>query len=222
MPGTEMRPFLRHGTACAVLIAAALCVGPAAGAEISDDDFIEGLGEPSDRPVDRKRLARVFFSVAATLDGGKSSVQLLQGSVVAPDASRQAVQSLLGARFEDYSRSLARFKDSVTLLLDEPQSLLRLYRALADGQRACWHFDLHNRLIETYGADADLLSILASREACGRLRTAAFQPRVEAIIADALVEQVHLRQQVLDLQADLRELETLLQDLREIEASDSP
>jgi hypothetical protein len=215
-----MRSLLRPGTACAVLIAVALCVPWALGAEIDDDDFIERLGDASDQPVDRKRLARIFFSLAATLDGGKTSVQLLQSSVVPPDASRQAVHSLLGARFEDYSRSLTRFKESVTRLLDEPGSVLRLYRVLADGQRACWHFDLHNRLIETYGANADLLSILSSREACGRLRTAAFQPRVEALLVDALVDQVYQRQRILDLEADLRELEQLLADLREIEASD--
>jgi hypothetical protein len=186
----------------------------------SDDAFIEELGDVHARePVDRKRLARIFFSLSATLDGGKSSVQLLHRGVIVPDTSRQAVQSLLRARFEDYSRSLGRFKASVSRLLDEPNSRLLFYRTLVDGQRACWHFDLHNRLIEAYGSEEDMLSILSSREACLRLRRAAFQPRVEAIVMDALVEQVYQREQIQELEADLRELEQLLEDLEEIDAA---
>jgi len=194
---------------------------PAATEALSDDEFIMSLGDESiDTAVDRKRLARVFFSLAATLDGSKSSVQLLQGSVVAPESSRRAVWSLLRTRFEDYSRALARFKGSVTQLLDEPYSLLRLHRALLDGQRACWQFDLHNRLIETYGADASLLSILASREACTRLQLTSFQPRVQAIIVEALVERVYQREEIRELQAELQDLEELLADLRRIDAAD--
>jgi len=202
-----------------VFLLAAVPVGVDAQT-ISDDDFIEQLGQASStKPVDRKRLARILFSLAATLDGGKSSVQLLQGNVMVPDSSRQAVISLLRARYEDYARSLARFKGSVTELLDEPNSLLRFYRALVDGQRACWHFDLHNRLIETYGSETDLFSILSSRESCGRLRRAVFQPRVEAIVMDALVEQVYQRQEILELREALQDLEQLLADLQEIDES---
>jgi len=206
----------------AILVALLLALVPAAAAAqaISDDDFIEQLGDASStRPVDRKRLARILFSLAATLDGGKSSVQLLHRNVMVPDSSRQAVVSLLAARYEDYSRSLARFKGSVTELLDEPNSSLRFYRTLMDGQRACWHFDLHNRLIETYGSETDLFSILSSREACGRLRRAVFQPRVEAIVMDGLVEQVYQRQEILELKTALQDLEQLLSDLQEIDES---
>jgi hypothetical protein len=144
----------------------------------------------------------------------------LHSGVVAPDPSRQAVQSLLRKRFAEYSRSLERFRHSVEGLLDEPESLLLLYRTMTDGQRTCWQFDLHNRLIETYGADADLLSILSSREACGRLQTATFQPRVQAIVVDALVDHVYQRREIDDLEADLADLEALLADLQEIEESD--
>ena len=206
----------------AILVAFLLAVVPAGARAqaISDDDFIEQLGKASStRPVDRKRLARILFSLAATLEGGKSSVQLVHGNVMVPDSSRQALVSLLRVRYEDYSRSLARFKASVTELLDEPNSLLRFYRTLVDGQRACWHFDLHNRLIETYGSETDLFSILSSREACGRLRRAVFQTRVEAIIMDALVEQVYERQEILELRVELRDLEQLLSDLQEIDES---
>ena len=107
--------------------------------------------------------------------------------------------------------------ERMTELLDEPNSLLRFQRGLIDGQRACWSFDLHNRLIETYGSETGMLSILSSREACGRFRTAAFQPRVEAILVDALVERVYLREQILELQREVRELEDLLADLEAID-----
>jgi hypothetical protein len=194
---------------------------PAADDAMTDDEFIESLGdERTNKPVDRKRLARIFFSLAATLDGGKSSVGLLHGNLIVPDTSRQAVQSLLRQRYAQYTDSIQRFKTSVSGLLDEPNSLLLLYRTLVDGQRTCWYFDLHNWFIETYGSDADMVSILSSREACGRLRTAAFQPRVEAILMDALVEQVYQRQELLELKAELRELERLLADLREIDEAD--
>ena len=190
-------------------------------AALTDDEFIALLGdESSATPVDRKRLARIFFSLAATLEGGKSSVQLLHGSVVVPESSRRAVYSLLRTRFESYSRALVRFKSGVTDLLDEPYSLLRLHRTLVDGQRACWQFDLHNRLIETYGADASLISILSSREACSRLQIALFQPRVEAIIVDALVERVYQREEIGELQAEVKDLEELLADLQKIDEAE--
>lgn len=206
------------------VLALVLALTPQVFAEtgtLTDVEFIESLGDESNgTPVDRKRLARVFFSLAATLEGGKSSVQLLQGSVVVPESSRRAVHSLLRTRFESYSRALTRFKSSVTDLLDEPYSLLRLHRMLVDGQRACWQFDLHNRLIETYGADASLLSILSSREACGRLQLASFQPRVQEIIVEALVERVFQHEEIRDLEADIKDLEELLADLQKIDDAD--
>jgi hypothetical protein len=206
--------------ALALLLTSAL-PAPAAPRAMSDDEFIESLGEEANTaPVDRKRLARIFFSLAATLEGGKSSVQLLHRNVVAPETSRQAVQSLLKRRFEGYSQSLERFRGSVTRLLDEPESLLLLYRTLADGQRTCWMLDLHNRLLQTYGSTGDMLSILSSREACGRLRTAAFQPRVDRILVSALVDRVYQRQEIIELQKELKELEALLADLREIDAAE--
>lgn len=212
-------------TAARVLVLAlVLALSPQVLAEteaLTDDEFIESLGDQSiGAPVDRKRLARILFSLAATLEGGKSSVQLLHGSVIVPQSSRQAVHSLLRTRFEGYSRTLARFKSSVTELLDEPYSMLRLHRTLVEGQRACWQFDLHNRLIETYGADASLLSILSSREACTRLQLASFQPRVEAIFVDALVERVYQREEIRELRADVKDLEELLADLQRIDETE--
>ena len=90
---TEMkRSSLPRAVASTALLALALLVAPVQGAEISDDEFIEQLGDAAtDKPVDRKRLARMLFSLAATLDGGKSSVRLLQSGVVVPEASRHAL-----------------------------------------------------------------------------------------------------------------------------------
>jgi len=203
------------------LVVALVPPAPAANDAMTDDEFIELLGDEAIKsPVDRKRLARIFFSLAATLDGGKSSVALLHGNLIVPDTSRVAVQSLLRRRYGQYTDSLKQFRGSVSGLLDEPNSLLRLYRTLADGQRTCWYFDLHNWFIETYGSDVDMLSILSSREACSRLRTAAFQSRVEAILMEALVEQVFERQELAELKEEMADLEELLSDLREIENSD--
>ncbi len=215
-------PF-RQIARCGVLILAlgAGQLASRAAGEQSDDEFIAALGDESiSTPVDRKRLARILFSQAATLDGGKSGVQLLHAGVNAPDSSLQAVTSLLRTRYEAYVGSLARFKSSVTALLDEPQSLLLLYRTMVDGQRTCWHFDLHNRLIDIYGSGGGMLSILASREACSRLQTATFQPRVDAIIRAALVEHVYQREEIVALQLDIADLERLLADLREIDGSE--
>ena len=163
----------------------------------------------------------MFYGIAATLDGGKSSVQLLQSRIIVPDTSQQAVRSLMRSRYAEYGRSLVRFRQSVSELLDEPYSMLVLYRALQDGQRACWHFDLYNRLIETYGtSDTELITVLSSREACGRLRTAAFQPGVERIAVDALVDLVYQRAEIIELKEELEDLEQLLADLSEIDQSE--
>jgi len=198
-----------------------LLAGPAAEAaprDMTDDEFIASLSSlPQHEELDRKRLARVFFGVAATLEGGRSSVQLLHGSLVIPDSSRQAVHGLLRRRFESYSQSLDRFRRSSARLLDEPESLLFLYRNLLEGQRVCWNFDLHNRLIEGYGTDADQLSILASREACVRMRTLAFEPRVESVIRKALVDHVFQRGEFDELESELAACEGLVEDLSQID-----
>ena len=69
---------------------------PASAAEMTDDEFIASLGDTNARgSVDRRRLAKILFGVAATLDGGKSSVQLLGAAVSVPDSQRQAINSLL-------------------------------------------------------------------------------------------------------------------------------
>jgi len=182
---------------------------------MTDDQFIASLGDETDQsPVRRVRLARAFFSLAATLDGGKSSVRLLQGTVTVSDSSRLAVVSLLRSRFGDYETSLRQFRGSVADLLDNPDSNLLLHKVLTNGQRACWNLDLYYRLIETYGTDVmDMMSVVSSREACNKLRTAAFQPRVESIVRDALVEQIIQRRHIAELEAELAEAEQFLKDM---------
>lgn len=188
---------------------------------LTDDAFIASLGRESSEPVDRARMARLFFSVAATLDGGKSSVRLLQTQIMVPQPSRPTALTLLEAGYEGYTRVLSQFQQSVSRLLDEPDSSSRLYRALITGQRACWHLDQHVRLLDTYNvAESELMAALSSLEACARFRTAAFQPRVEAIVADALVEPVRLREEIRDLKQELRDLQQLVEDLRNIEAGE--
>lgn len=182
----------------------------------TDDEFIESLGsDASARPVDRRRLAKLFFGLASTLDGDKSSVRLQQTHVVVAESSRRAVTGLLESRYEQYTQTLASFRQSVSDLLDEPDSLLLFYRVFMEGQRACWQLDLHTLMIETYAGGADTLSVLSSREACARFRTVVFQPRVEGILRDALVEQIFQREEIRSLEGELRELEALLADLRD-------
>ncbi len=187
------------------------------GGHQTDDEFIESLGSNAPaRPVDRRRLAKLFFGLASTLDGDKSSVRLRQTHVAVAESSRRAVSGLLEARYEQYTQTLASFKQSVSDLLDEPDSLLLFYRVFIEGQRACWQLDLHSLMIETYaGGGADALSVLSSREACGRFRTVVFQPRVEGILRDALVEQIFQREEIRSLEGELRDLEALLAELRD-------
>jgi hypothetical protein len=170
--------------------------------------------------VDRRRLAKVLFGLAATLDSDKSSVRLLQTQVAVSDGSDRAVRSLLEARYADYLASLASLRSEVSALLDEPESLLLLYGTLTAGQRTCWQLDLHNLLVDAYApGGAGTLPVLSSREACSRLRRLAYQPRVEAIVREALVDRIRQQERIRTLEADLHDLEQLLADLRDIDAA---
>lgn len=190
--------------------------------ELDDDTFLESLATADSRsPVDRRRLAKLFFSIAATLEGGKSSVRLLQAEVVVPATTRRTARDRLEAQFEGYTSALAGFQRSVSSLLDDAQSSLRSYRVLMAGQHACWQLDLHNRMLDSYGVGSTKLGpILSSLEACARFRSAAFRPTVQAIVADALVEAARQRRQLVDLQDEVRELERLVEDLHRIDAGE--
>lgn len=184
----------------------------------NDDTFIESLSRESRERVDRQRLARLLFGIASNLEGGKSSLRLLQSKVSAAPPSRATARTLVDASFESYARILTQFHRSVTRLLDDVHSDARLWRGVSDGQRACLQLDRYSRLLETYGVpETDLMSALSSVEACERLRTAAFAPRVDAIFADALADSGAQRRRAQELEVELAELESLLQDLRRLD-----
>ncbi len=193
---------------------------PAADA-MTDDQFIDALGGESGTGVDRRRLAKVLFGLAATLDGDKSSLRLLHERVVAPDGSQQAVLGLLQARYDGYVTGLGRFKTGVSELLDEPDSLLLLHRVLTAGHRACRQLDLHEALLTSYTSGArPAMALLSSHEACSRFRTLALQPGIEELIHGALVERIYQREEIRALKDELHDLEQLLADLRAIDESD--
>jgi hypothetical protein len=89
---------------------------------------------------------------------------------------------------------------------------------MADGHRACWKLDQYRQMLETYGLPGrDLLTLIPSTEACDRFRRAAFLPKVEQLVAGALVNQSYRERELRDLRSEMSELERLLEDLRQIE-----
>jgi hypothetical protein len=187
----------------------------------NDDAFIESLSRESRDRIDRQRLARLLFGIASNLDGGKSSLRLLQAKISAPPPSRPTARTLVDSSFEAYVRILGQFHNSVTRLLDDVDSDARLWRGVTDGQRACLQLDRYSRLLETYRVpDVDLMNALSSVEACARLRTTAFAPRVEAIFSEALADTGTQRRRVRELEVEVAELEALLEDLRRLDLED--
>jgi hypothetical protein len=189
-------------------------------APAGDSEFIRSLETqgPGAR-VDGKRLARLFFSLAATLNGGKSSVQLLQSGVTIRNASADSVRAAVRARYVDYEAAVQRFESSASQLLDGSASESLLFRTLMDGHRACWSLGSYTRLAETYGVSTNrLLSILSSTEACERFTRAAFAPPVEAIILRALADAAEREADMKMLTKELEELELLLEDLERIDS----
>jgi hypothetical protein len=129
---------------------------------------------------------------------------------------------MLEGQYARYEEAAGSFKAGVSRLLDAPGSRSRLYRALMNGHRACWRFDRYTRLVETYGASSgDLLSVLSSTEGCELFRRAAFQPRVEALIEEALAGAgVDRSEELRELREELAAMEELLEDLRRIDSQE--
>lgn len=204
------------------LLVIVLGLGGAIAAEQADESpadeaFIRSLAE-DDAPVDTRRLARLFFSAASTLEGGRTSVRLLEEAVSLRDPRRESKIGVLRARYDDFAESVTRLKRSTSLLLDAPDSAARLYRTLMDGHHACWRFDAVVGLAATYGVPAsDRMSVLASSQACDRLRRAAFQPRVEALVQQGLSGDDELILENRTLREELHALERLLDELRRID-----
>lgn len=192
----------------------------AAGAPdtLGDQAYIEHLARldassaATDAQVGRRRLSKLFFSLASTLAGGRTNVRLLQSAMDLRDPASDSTRAVVAARYEAYARAVDGFRVSVSSLIDAPSSTRALYRALMDGHRACGLLDAFARLTETYGAKpADLVAAIASSEACRSFRRAAFAPAVERIVERDLEEVETLRE-------ELAELERLLDDLREIDS----
>jgi len=168
--------------------------------------------------MDQRRLAKLLFSIGATLGGGKSNVRLLQGAMRLRDPSAESTREMVTARYERYEAAVEGFRGASSQLLDSPQSVRLLFRVLVDGHEVCWRLDAYTRLMETYGVSAnELLSILSSREACGQFRRVAFSAPVEGAVAGALGDAERSRSEMRDLQREIEELEKLVQDLDDIE-----
>jgi hypothetical protein len=184
----------------------------------TDEEFIQTLEVQEGEPVDLTRLARLFFSVASTLDGGKTNVRLLQTAVQVREPTAESVRAMLSARYVDYERTVASFKSEVAQLLDAPESRARLHAVLTAGHRTCWELDSFSRLVETYGASTRaLITVLSSIEGCELFRRAAFQPSVDGLIREALTGGTDQSKQIRELREELRAMEELLEDLRRID-----
>jgi len=168
--------------------------------------------------LDHRRLAKLLFSIGATLGGGKSNVRLLQGAMRLRDPAVDSTREMASARYRQYDQAVEGFRGASSRLLDSPESIPLLFRALVDGQEVCWRLDAFTRLMETYGVSAnDMLSILSSREACGQFRRVAFSAPVEGAIVHGLEDAERLRSEMRDLRREIEELEQLVQDLDDIE-----
>jgi hypothetical protein len=185
----------------------------------ADDAFLEALSAGGeDLPVDRKRLAKLFSNVARTLEAEQAQIRNMQELVRTPSALRERSRQVMAARYEAYAASVERFVKHASQLRQTPQSILSLYHTLRDGQRTCWMLDLYAQLAGVWsGGGTELRAMMPSRAACGRFRTAAFLPRVEGLVGDALVEQVFQREEIRRLNEELEALEALLDDLAGIE-----
>ena len=212
------------------LLAAALSVLPAAAqsgpdtSTMGDEEFLAHLEktpfrDDDPRPqLDARRLSKLLFSIGATLGGGKANVRMLQGAMQLREGQSGSTRDMTAARYADYDATVERFRAGVSSLLDRPDSLRQLQLVLNDGHEVCWRLDAYTRLMETYGVSVqDLVSILASREACAAFRRAAFSSPVQGTIGRALQSAEEWRRQVRALEEEIAELERLVQDLREIE-----
>jgi hypothetical protein len=168
--------------------------------------------------LDHRRLAKLIFSIGATLNGGKPNVRLLQGAMRLRDPEAESTRGMAAARYQRYDEAVESYRDASSRLLDSPESVQLLFHVLVDGHEVCWRLDAFTRLMETYGVSAnDMLSILSSREACGQFRRAAFSAAVEGAVSRSLQGTERLRSEMRDLRQELEELEKLVQDLDDIE-----
>jgi len=196
-----MQSGIRSGVA-GVLAAALAAAGGAAAGEREE----------------RAEIVRLFFGSAATLDAGRSAVELLQYRTLAPTSRREEARRQLEARYRSYTEAVAAFQSSSARLLDDAGSDRRLFQALMSGLAACWQLDLDVRLLESYGVGPQAQTpILSSLEACARFRDAAFGDTVQAILAASLTAAERDERENERLRVELAELQRLVEELRAIE-----
>jgi hypothetical protein len=209
---------LSRAAALLALIVLSPTVVAQSGSTADDRAFIASLAADDTTRVDTRRLAKLFFGIGSTLQGDLSSVRLLQAVVAPRDPAKQPIDELVAGRYEAYAESMAEFVAAGSQYLDRPTSALDLFGVLSAGHVTCWRLDAYVRLIDTYGArSTDLVTILATTEACNRFRTVASQGKVRAIVEQALERSDTLRRDVRTLREELEELERLLEDLQRIE-----
>ena len=210
------------GLLSAAMVWFSASVGVDAERQMDDEEFVRLLAvAEADKAVDRKRLSRLFFSIASTLNAGKNNVRLLQARLSFRDPSQEGVRDLSESRYDAYVANLVGFQSNCGRLLDEPGSDLVFYAAMMDGLQACWALDRYSRVVETYGAASkDLLTVSPSLEGCARFRRVVFAPPVQAILRDSLTAPNEQRAKIRELQEDLAALEELLRDLAAIEDED--
>lgn len=187
----------------------------------ADERFVESLASGREGPADPRRLAKLFFGLASTLDGGRTNVRLLQSVVSDRDPGAATARTTLSNSFQHYEKALSALKDEVSVLIDRPESAARLYRTLTAGYRTCWQLDNYLRLVQTHGASgAEMITVVPTIESCRRFRRVAHQPRVETLILDAL-SPVPPAEEIRAIREELRAMEELLEDLRRIDEEDS-
>jgi glutathione S-transferase len=199
-----------------------LLMAPLVGAQ-SDDPFLRSLSD--DQEVDRVGLARFMTGIGSTLAAGKDSVaymKLMAEGVVPGEQFKAKAADAIQQRFSAYEQALEDFRDALVGLQARPRSDRLLFAALSAGQHSCWRLESHINLAESYGAAAgQLRGVLASGAACSKFAHVVFQPKVTALIEQALADgrdESSLSRDNRELREELAALEQLLQDLREIDA----
>lgn len=220
-----LKPRTRARVLGPLCLAACCAAGPlgfgvAAQPAAEDAAFVSSLSEAG-AEVNARRLARWLFGSASTLDGGKSSVRLLQDKVAIRDSSLDGIRKEIAAQYERYEASADRFRAGSGNLLDWPDSRPFLFRTLMNGNDACLQLHAYIELVERFGVGpAGREGIRSSVEACDRFRRVAFQPAVVDLLERALRSVDDMERELSELRVELGELERLLQDLRRIEAGE--
>jgi hypothetical protein len=190
---------------------------------MDDGQFLDQLSPGASGPIgtpelDRRRMAKLLFSLGATLGSGKANVRMLQGAMHMRGASATSGRGIVAESYTGYDLTVERFRVQVSAFLDRPDSDPLLFETLSDGHEVCWRLDAYTRLVESYGVSVQIMvSILASREACNQFRRAAFSRPVQRTIVSALEDAEQQTEQLQDLRDEIASLEQLVEDLREIE-----